>query len=144
MMWPVLVPDAVCTTPVTIRLELPGINEDGTPREGRVIEAMGNYAEANKWIMDAERRLIRLQAAGLGGPGDKGGVDDVPGLPRIGEGINVLHGSDVVRHDLCRNHVGAQRLHRQLRRPQGCRLQVLKRPWIQGDCYTHHISSSLV
>ena len=65
MMWPVLVPDAVCTTPVTIRLELPGINEDGTPREGRVSEAMGNYAEANKWIMDAERRLIRLQAAVL-------------------------------------------------------------------------------
>ena len=26
---------------------------------------MGNYAEANKWIMDAERRLIRLQAAVL-------------------------------------------------------------------------------
>ena len=64
------------TTPVTIRLELPGINEDGTPREGRVIEAMGNYAEANKWIMDAERRLIRLQAAVLLNRGHRPGAGD--------------------------------------------------------------------
>ena len=34
MKWPELVPDAVCHTPITIRLEAGGINEDGSPIAG--------------------------------------------------------------------------------------------------------------
>lgn len=64
MIWPRLVPASVCRTPITIRLEL-GINEDGSPKTGRTIQAMCNLQQKSKWVMDAERRLIQLQATAL-------------------------------------------------------------------------------
>lgn len=65
MKWPELVPDKICTTPVTVQLESPGVNEDGSPKYGRTIQAMCNYSLKSKWSMDAERRLIKLQATAL-------------------------------------------------------------------------------
>ena len=65
MKWPELGPDAVCHTPITIRLEAGGINEDGSPIAGWVIETKCNYSQKNKWKMDAERRLIQRQATVL-------------------------------------------------------------------------------
>ena len=65
MIWPKLVPDAVSTTSITVHLEFSGINEDGSPKTGRTIEAMCNFQQKNKWIMDGERRLMQLQATAL-------------------------------------------------------------------------------
>ena len=69
MMWPVLVPDAVCTTPVTIRLELPGINEDGTPtdRTKKILAAtpMGHFGDSEKDLVGALLFLLNNDAAGF-------------------------------------------------------------------------------
>ena len=65
MKWPELVPDAVCRTSITIRLEAGGINEDGSPKEGRTIKTKCNLQQKSRWNMNEERRLIQLQVIAL-------------------------------------------------------------------------------
>ena len=86
MVWPKLVPDAVCTTPITVHLEMPGINEDGSPRRGPTISTVCNYSEAAKWTMDADRRLIQLQAVALINGDIAPDLDTLSGTVTIGGG----------------------------------------------------------
>lgn len=65
MRWPELVPEAVCTTPITVHLDASGIHEDGSPKAGRTIATMCNFQQKSKWSMDGERRLVQLQATAL-------------------------------------------------------------------------------
>lgn len=65
MKWPKLVPDAVCRTTITIRLEEEGVNEDGSPKTGGVIKTMCNLQQKSRWSMNEERRLIELRATAL-------------------------------------------------------------------------------
>lgn len=64
MKWPELVPDRVCTTPITVSLTH-GINQDGSPKEVTLFSGNCNYAEKQKEVLDAERRLVTLSATAL-------------------------------------------------------------------------------
>ena len=64
MHYPQLVPPCVCTTPITICLT-DGIGEDGAPKVTREITARCNYQERQRSTLDAERRLITVEATAL-------------------------------------------------------------------------------
>lgn len=58
----------MCTTPITVSITN-GITEDGAPNVVDTWEGSCNYSEKQKQILDAERRLITLEATALF-PGD--------------------------------------------------------------------------
>lgn len=64
MKWPELVPDRICNTPINISLT-DGIGEDGAPKVVKSWTGNCNYSEKQKQILDAERRLITLEATAL-------------------------------------------------------------------------------
>ena len=77
MQWPNLVPDSVCTTPITIRLE-DGLNEDGSPRQTTLFAGNCNYVEKASQKLDAERRVVTVTGVALLNG------DPVPGVPLEG------------------------------------------------------------
>ncbi|MGX8702070.1 hypothetical protein [Caproiciproducens sp.] len=89
MKWPELVPDAVCNTPIIINIT-DGINEDGSPKVVDTWEGKCNYSEKQKQILDAERRLITLEATALFNG------DIFPGREKL-EGEATLDGGSTVR-----------------------------------------------
>lgn len=68
MKWPQLVPESVCHTPVEVQIT-DGIDQDGLPKVVAHWSGKCNYSEKQKQILDAERRLITLEATALF-PGD--------------------------------------------------------------------------
>lgn len=64
MHWPELVPDAVCTTPITVQLE-DGLNEDGSPRKTILFAGRCNYTQKIQQKTDAERRVITISGVAL-------------------------------------------------------------------------------
>jgi len=64
MRWPRLVPPAACTTPIEVRLQGPP-GEDGVPPKPEAWRGMCSYAEKSKWVMDARREWVQLQATAL-------------------------------------------------------------------------------
>lgn len=84
MIWPQLVPDAVCTTPIRI-VWTSGVTADGAPAETTAYTGRCNYAEKSREILDAERRLVRLEAVALL-PGDPLPGQDISGTAVIGDG----------------------------------------------------------
>jgi len=64
MKWPELVPDRICTMPIVVNIT-DGIGEDGAPRVVKTWTGNCNYSEKQKQILDAERRLIMLEATAL-------------------------------------------------------------------------------
>lgn len=84
MKWPQLVPASVCTTPIRV-VVTDGINEDGTPKQVTVYDGMCNYSEKSKNVLDAERRLITLEATALI-PGDIAPGKDISGDAVISSG----------------------------------------------------------
>lgn len=64
MKWPPLVPDSVCTTPISVTIT-DGIDEDGAPKVVSAWSGKCNYSEKQKQVLDAERRLITLEATAL-------------------------------------------------------------------------------
>lgn len=84
MKWPELVPDIVCTMPIRI-VWTDGIDEDGAPAEITAFDGMCNYSEQSKDILDAERKLIRLEATALIN-GDPLPGKDISGTAVIGDG----------------------------------------------------------
>lgn len=89
MKWPQLVPKSVCHTPVEVQIA-DGIDEDGVPKMVAVWAGKCNYSEKQKQILDAERRLITLEAIALF-PGDI-----FPGREKL-EGEVVIDGGSIVR-----------------------------------------------
>ena len=84
MKWPQLVLASVCTTLIRV-VVTDGINEDSTPRQILLFEGMCNYSEKSKNILDAERRLITLEATAFI-PGDIAPGKDISGDAVINNG----------------------------------------------------------
>lgn len=53
-------PKWACVTP--IKVYLTELSEDGEPGEELVFDGLCNYSEKSRQIMDAERRLVQLNA----------------------------------------------------------------------------------
>ena len=68
MKWPQLVPESSCHTPITVNIT-DGITEDGAPNVAATWTGNCNYSEKQKQVLDAQRRLITLEATALF-PGD--------------------------------------------------------------------------
>jgi hypothetical protein len=64
MKWPELVPDRICTMPIVVNIT-DGIDEDGAPKVVKTWTGKCNYSEKQKQVLDAERRLITLEATAL-------------------------------------------------------------------------------
>lgn len=64
MKYPKLVPPRICTMPIKIHLT-DGIDKGGAPKVVQTFETKCNYSEKSKQILDAERRLIQLEATVL-------------------------------------------------------------------------------
>lgn len=84
MTWPELVPAWVCTTKIKVTVEN-GIKEDGAPKQTVVFEGLCNYSEKERSVLDAERRLVSLEAQALI-PGDIAAGKDISGRVVIGDG----------------------------------------------------------
>ena len=82
MKWPNLVPDKVCTTPITVNFE-DGVNEDGSPHVVAVFSGVCNYSEKAKTVFDGERKAVRLSAVALFN-GDIYPGKDVEGCVEVG------------------------------------------------------------
>lgn len=64
MKYPQLVPDRVCTTPITVYRES-GLNMDGSPKRTVIFEGNCNYSEKTYQRMTADKQLITLNATAL-------------------------------------------------------------------------------
>lgn len=85
MKYPQLVPDRVCTTPITVYRE-GGLNKDGSPKRTVIFNGMCNYAEKTKQIVNAEKQLITINATALFNG------DIAPDADSIEGEVIVLHG----------------------------------------------------
>ncbi|ERJ00101.1 hypothetical protein SAMN05444424_2599 [Bittarella massiliensis (ex Durand et al. 2017)] len=84
MRWPRLVPPSVCKTHIVIYLE-GELQEDGGVEELPPIDTACNYSEQSRQIVDAERRLIQLEATALL-DGDIAPGKNIHGEAVVGEG----------------------------------------------------------
>lgn len=64
MKYPQLVPDRVCTTPITVYRE-DGLNKDGSPKRTVIFEGRCNYSEDTTQRMTADKQIITLNAQAL-------------------------------------------------------------------------------
>lgn len=64
MKYPALVPDRICTTPVTVYRE-DGLNRDGSPKRTVVFEGKCFYSEKTKHKITADKQLIILSGEAL-------------------------------------------------------------------------------
>lgn len=85
MVWPKLVPPAVCTTPIEVTLE-DGVNEDGSPKVVGRYTGKCNYREEAKWSVDGERRVVRMMGIVLIDGDIAPGLEDITGTTIIGRG----------------------------------------------------------
>ena len=58
MKYPELVPDWVCTTPISLVLEGEGLSEEGEPTETEIENLMCNYQDGGKAIFTDEQKVI--------------------------------------------------------------------------------------
>lgn len=85
MKYPELVPDRVCTTPITIYRE-GGLNKDGSPKRTVIFEGNCNYSEKTYQRMTAQKQLVTLNATALFNG------DIAPDVDSIEGDVQVLHG----------------------------------------------------
>lgn len=85
MKYPKLVPDKVCTTPITVYRE-GGLNRDGSPKRTVIFEGKCNYSEKTTQRMTADKQIITLNAVALFNG------DIAPDADNIEGEVNVLHG----------------------------------------------------
>ena len=58
MRYPELVPDWVCTTPISLAIEAEEINEDGAPSFTEVEGLLCNYQDGGKALFQAEQKVV--------------------------------------------------------------------------------------
>ena len=85
MKYPQLVPDRVCTTPITVYRES-GLNRDGSPKRTVIFEGKCNYSEKTIQRITADKQLITLNATALFNG------DIAPDVDNIEGDVNVLSG----------------------------------------------------
>lgn len=64
MKYPRLVPDRVCTTPITVFRE-GGLNRDGSPKRTVIFEGKCNYSEKTYQRITADKQLVTINAQAL-------------------------------------------------------------------------------
>lgn len=99
MIWPQLVRTEDCHTPIRVILTS-GVSRDGTPAEHTVFDGKCNYSEKSRQILDAERRLVQLEATALF-PGDIAPEhEDIEGYAVIGGGAvtRTIHRAERARN----------------------------------------------
>ena len=86
MKYPRLVPDWVCTTPITIRIDGEGITEDGEPSSVTVVNALCNWQDGGKTVYTADQKIIEISGrAYFNG-------DIVPSMSNITGGEAIIFG----------------------------------------------------
>lgn len=58
MKYPELVPDWVCTTPITVVIESEGLSEEGEPEVAFEAELMCNWQDGGKVLLTQEQKLV--------------------------------------------------------------------------------------
>ena len=101
MKYPQLVPDKVCSTPITVYRE-GGLNRDGSPKRTVIFEGKCNYSEKVKQRITADKQLITLNAEALFNGDIAPDVDNIEGE------VTVLHGIHrrIYASQKCRNPDG--------------------------------------
>ncbi|MBQ8960450.1 MAG: hypothetical protein IJ071_04440 [Ruminococcus sp.] len=87
MRFPRLVPDKVCTTPITVYRE-GGLNRDGSPKRTVIFDGKCNYSEKTFQRMTADKQLITLNAVALFNGDIAPDVDDIEGEADVLHGIH--------------------------------------------------------
>ena len=86
MKYPELVPNWVCTTPITLHLEGEGITEDGEPISTTTVQALCNWQDGGKAIYNADQKVIDISGkAYFNG-------DIVPSMSNIVAGEAIIFG----------------------------------------------------
>ncbi len=86
MKYPQLVPDWVCTTPITINIDGEGLTEDGAPNSVTVIEALCNWQDGGQAVLTGDEKIIDISGrAYFNG-------DIAPSLSNITSGDAVIFG----------------------------------------------------
>ena len=60
MKYPELVPDWVCTTPITVNIDGEGLTEDGAPNSVTVIEALCNWQDGGQAVLTGDEKIIDI------------------------------------------------------------------------------------
>ena len=60
MKYPELVPDWVCTTPITVNIDGEGLTEDGAPNDVTVIEANCNWQDGGQAVLTGDEKIIDI------------------------------------------------------------------------------------
>ena len=60
MKFPELVPDWVCTTPITLTIEGEGLDEDGSPILYDNLNLLCNYQDGGKVMLTEEQRIVMV------------------------------------------------------------------------------------
>ncbi len=87
MKYPQLVPDRVCTTPITVYRES-GLNRDGSPKRTVIFEGKCNYSEKTYQRITADKQLITLNATALFNGDIAPDVDTIEGEVNVLSGIH--------------------------------------------------------
>ena len=87
MKYPQLVPDRVCTTPITVHRES-GLNMDGSPKRTTIFEGKCNYSEKTVQRMTADKQFITLNAVALFNGDIAPDVDTIEGDVDVLSGIH--------------------------------------------------------
>lgn len=86
MKYPKLVPDWVCTTPITIKIEGEGIDEDGAPAGTTEISALCNWQDGGRAVYTDDAKIVQISGrAYFNG-------DIVPTLSNITGGTAIVFG----------------------------------------------------
>lgn len=87
MKYPQLVPDRVCTIPITVYRE-GGLNRDGSPNCTVVYEGKCNYSEKVRQRITADKQIIALNAEALFNGDIAPDVDSIEGNVVVLSGIH--------------------------------------------------------
>ena len=86
MKYPELVPDWVCTTPVTLTFELEEVDENGEPKVVATEELMCNYQDGGRAMLTEEQRVVDVSGTAYFNG------DICPQIPNITSGHAVIFG----------------------------------------------------
>jgi hypothetical protein len=86
MKYPQLVPDWVCTTPITITIDGEGLDEDGAPNSLTNITTVCNWQDGGEAVLTGDQKIIDIKGrAYFNG-------DIAPSLSNITSGEAVIFG----------------------------------------------------
>lgn len=102
MKWPVLVPRALCRTPIRVTIHTEGIDEDGAPAVALTVETVCNWQDSAQTVRVGQEQFVRLSGVALFSG------DLCPELAAIGGGEVTVFGEKrtIFQGSKCRNPDG--------------------------------------